>query len=228
VDTNLDVGFNRNRRFLIAVSLGLACAHYLNLTIDKVSILGNEAVVKNEDRVEMLVIAVWIWAWVKYCLWFHDVGAWGEIANKAQMRLQDRLQEWGRDQQMPVEVRDWLVTDADSQTNGSDWQQRDHRFMVNVRGVSGDPFGHAITVIHLTGTLLRTTDQINSYTSRDREYTLSLDSDIYRSFRRRAFAHTLFTRRYFVEYLAPFIIGAAPLFAWSGSAYSWIVDQLKC
>jgi hypothetical protein len=71
----IHAGFVRNRRFLVAVSIGLSCVKLLDLHFTKVSVLGNEAEIHNPSYVSILEWVVWGWALAQYSVWFNDIGA---------------------------------------------------------------------------------------------------------------------------------------------------------
>jgi hypothetical protein len=99
-------GFTRNRRFLIAISVALAAISLLDLQFTQINLLGNSADIHNADRVAALEWAVWAWAVAQYIVWFRDVGAWQEFRNAIE---DDTASSFGRDVERD-EPPDWVKT----------------------------------------------------------------------------------------------------------------------
>jgi len=76
---HVHAGFVRNRRFLVAVSVGLACVQLLDLNFTQVSVLGNQALIHNQALVGVLEWILLVWALAQYTVWFNDVGAAREL-----------------------------------------------------------------------------------------------------------------------------------------------------
>jgi hypothetical protein len=75
MNRQLETGFVRNRRFLLAASVGLACMNVLKLDFTQINILGNVATIKDPSKVYLIAWIIWGWALAQYIVWFIDVGA---------------------------------------------------------------------------------------------------------------------------------------------------------
>jgi len=207
-------GFTRNRRFLIAVSVALAAISLLDLRFTQISLFGNSADIRNADRVAVLEWIVWAWAFAQYLVWFRDVGAWRDFRNAIE---EDTSGSLGRDVE-GEEPPDWVKEKLLGQLMTKLGQ------VAPVMGVRD--FVPKFTSMQLLGrdvgrvanvevtAIMRQPD--------DTGYTIAEMIRIERviepsRWRRRARLSTIsviLTRRFTLEYFAPFAIACVPVTVW--------------
>ena len=202
-------GFVRNRRFLIAVSVGLATFNVLGLHFDQISILGSTASVQHPERIAFLAWIVWAWALAQYIVWFRDLGALSEfraavcddcalyIGKRAET---DRLPDWLANQ-LRDELAQKLQTARDVLKIA---------YVPKFVDVTGDARVLGRTANILVTALARTANNYTESTGALR-YERPISASEWRWAMARAWVQVLVTRRFTLEYFAPFPIALLPL-----------------
>jgi hypothetical protein len=215
LDQNVTAGFVRNRRFLIAVSVGLACVNVLSLTFTKVNILGNEADITNPGSVYLLAWIVWGWAYAQYVVWFIDVGAWSDFLRAVTAHCRGTLghkattadpPEWASEQ-----VRDSLVPQlGQALVSGPDTEIR------YTRTYAGNPYEEhrrdpRTVNIHLTASVLLRDRRGYVDSPNTIRYEVPVTESEWTRQIWLSAVWILLTRRFTLEYFAPFAIGLIPV-----------------
>jgi hypothetical protein len=208
-DEQIRAGFIRNRRFLIAVSVGLACFDLLGLRFPEVTILGNTATVQHPERITGLAWIVWGWAFAQYVVWFRDVGAWNEfwgaVIHDCEQSLCRRIEA--------EPVPEWLANQLRSELENrlGSAERGDVKFVVRFADITGDgkQIERAAQVMCEAHARLAA-NQYDEVTGSTRFERL-IDAREWRRHMIAAVVGVLLTRRFVVEYFAPFLIGLVPI-----------------
>jgi hypothetical protein len=215
LDQHIHAGFVRNRRFLIAVSVGLACVNVLGLTFKRVNILGNEADIANSGSVYLLAWIVWGWAYAQYVVWFIDVHAWPDFLRAVNAHCRGTLGHKATTADPPAwaseQVRESLVPQlGQALVSGPDTIIR------YMRVYAGNPDEERrrdprTVNIHLRASVLLRDRR--GYV--DSPATVRYEVPVAESeWTRQIWLSTLWmivTRRFTLEYFAPFAIGLTPV-----------------
>jgi hypothetical protein len=214
----LSTGFTRYRRFFIAVSLAMTFFTLLDLDLEKISLLGNEAAIRNPSRVVWIGWLIWVWAAIQYGLWFRDFDVWAQIRAAVRLDSKSRLQLLARTRPIPSWVTNGLTNQVNQTARDAGLEVRD--FEIRVEGHrEQDAIGlNVIVAVPMVATgNCRFPDQRGGYSTGRQTFEADVAPEEYRKCNRRAWLSVLFARRYGLEYLAPFVIGAMPILAgiWS-------------
>ena len=204
-------GFSRYRRFLIAVSVAMTFVTLLDLDFEKVSLLGNEATIRNPSRVILIGWFIWAWAIVQYVLWYRDIGAWAQIRAATRIDCNSRLQLLMVKRPVPNWLESSLMTTL-RQTAGSNFELE--KITLHVEGARDiDPIGpQKIIAVHMFASATsRLPDQRGEIKAGPARYEADVTPEEFSQCNRRAWLSVLFTRSYVFEYLAPFAIGVLPI-----------------
>ncbi len=201
-------GFTRARRFLIAISLALACFKVLELDFTQVSILGNSATIKRPEQVIVLIWIAWIWAVVQYLVWFRDVGGWSEFVRAS---TEDCIQRIGR-KALLEPIPEWLKKQL-----ADDLGKR-------LQHTSNGAIGYSVSYKDVNGGGQTTDWALQMYAEAhvrsDNHYLevagpvrfeRPIPRDEWQRHLRRSMILALLTRRFIPEYFAPFAIALLPV-----------------
>ncbi len=204
---HIRTGFVRARRFLIAVSLALACFNVLGLTFSQVSIFGNTATIKHPEHVNILIWVAWMWAVVQYAVWFRDVGASKEFLEAI---TGDCIQRLGNKASMEP-VPEWLQNQlaAELKNRLPKTSHADIHYIVKSIGINGD--GRKIDrALQMTGEAHTRLPNDYLETAGPIRFERPISRREWRGHIVTAVALVLLTRRFFLEYFAPFVIAVLP------------------
>jgi hypothetical protein len=211
VEEHIRAGFTRSRRFLVAISLGLTLFYAVGLKVNHVSILGNDAEIERPEAVQWLVWIVWAWALAQYVVWFHDVEAWSEFQAAARARAVRTLAEDLTRHPLPEWLQQSLHTDVTNRSGEPIAGYTASQQFVRLRpDGKADIEGSAIAYL---------SNEKGEVTAGPVRFVREVDLQTWRSNRRVAYIYVMVTSRYFVEYFAPFVIAAIPVF-WRGLPYA--------
>lgn len=204
-------GFVRNRRFLIAVSIGLACVKWLDLHFTKISILGNEAEIQNQALVSILEWTVWAWACLQYVVWFNDVGAAAKLRRAIVAECERRLGQVVEKEPLP----DWVLAHTTEEIRNRQpvlppLTNDKFRYEATYTGMHGSSEKIAdIQVVAVT----RVPDQFYEERSSALRFERVITAEEWKNQWRMSQRHVLLTRRFVLEYFAPFVIALLPVLA---------------
>jgi hypothetical protein len=213
---SLYAGFVRQRRFLIVVSLALAAAGYLGLTLDKVDVLGNSAIIGRPDRVLWLGYICWGWALLRYIQWFNDCGAWAETKSAHVEAYQILIRRHAESADIPRHAIDEataktvvMLTVKDpvppmifrSETSQIRWLRRQPGQLG--QPVAADLFAVAYIPV----------SPYDEQAMARGSYRIDLNQVRMKTLWLRASLQVALTKRHFLEYFAPYVIALLPLLA---------------
>ena len=223
----IHAGFVRNRRFLVAVSIGLACVKLLDLHFTKVNVLGNEAGINNQAFVGVLEWILWLWALAQYTVWFNDVGA----ATALRQAISDHCERSLGERVAAEPIPQWTKADT-----ANELRNRNAVF----RGLPDDAFKYQATYMQTHGdgkaldraadiqvvAVMRLPDQRGEDRSAARRFERVITADEWNSQWAVSRRHMLLHSRFLLEYFAPFAIAALPVLAVTGPILVHMVCQL--
>jgi hypothetical protein len=204
----LNAGFVRNRRFLIVVSIALACANVLGLRFTQLNILGNVASINNPERVALLGWAVWAWAVAQYCVWYKDIGAWRAFR---QAIIDDCEQKLGRrvaTEKIPDWVKETLRKEVTPQAPAE--LANAVRYTAVFQGMHGDGKTLARAADIVASAHIRLPDQRGEVSGQKLRFEREIQPNEWRRCLANSTVNVLLTRRFALEYFAPFLIALLP------------------
>ena len=226
-EQNLEAGFVRNRRFLIAASVGLACVNLLGLTFSKVNIFGNEADIHNPHWIYAIAWIVWVWAFAHYVVWYRDIRAWESCRDAI---VADCWEQLGKRAALG-EPPEWIKSELDRKLYDQRNEQQLYyplteaiEYLRRHEAARSDPFVRSQKTVNVfvTASTLLPDDRGHLVTGESR-YEVPVSNDEWRRQLRRSMLTVLLTRRFTLEYFAPFAIGALPVVLW---VYTWLAAHL--
>jgi hypothetical protein len=207
-DEHLRAGFVRARRFLIGVSLGLACLNVLGLKFNEVSILGNSAEIRHPEHIAVLAWIAWVWALVQYVVWFRDVGVWKEFMDTIREECSQRLGRRIAQKPISERARDQLARELANTLGASELKGLEYRAKFTNIDDAGGEVGRAAQ-IECTA-LVRLPDHYVGRSSTLR-IEIPITSGQWRGQFLQSAILTLVSRRFVPEYFAPLLIALLPL-----------------
>jgi hypothetical protein len=211
---DIQAGFTRARRFLIAVSLALALTKMLAIPFTKISLLGNEATIPHPEQVGWIFWIAWAWALAQYIVWFKDAGAFREFRTAVNDACAKHLGEAAVDEPMPK----WLIDDLGKNlvqklANNAPVlsPQAEVKFHQSFLSFVGDGKKRPRVANVLGDAYVRLDDQRGEATAGEIRYEVVISKD---AWRRRNWIETfnvLLSSRFTLEYFAPFAIALLPV-----------------
>ena len=205
-------GFVRQRRFLVGISLALAAAGYLGLSIKTVSVLGNAVEVAHPERVAGFAYIVWLWAIWRYVQWFVDCGAWQDtqqgfastLERMLQLAMRSRAPAIPTGAQVEIEG---LATRFFKQHNVAAQPRLTYEAVPEcTKHLDGKP----VSMTFLLTGHIREGEHISTVFGPVR-MQVDIPTGVLRTRRVLAWLLVPLGRRYFSEYFAPFVIALFPL-----------------
>ena len=202
MDSEIRAGFYRQRRCLIAASLGLLLLQSVGLTLDKISIFGNEFLIQ---RTELLSVALWVtyfYFLIRYYQHFHDLGDTG-INTMYNIRVNTGIGDWA----YKKIKRDFLNSqDPDKNKKYIFRKYESKKALIDKRAAMID--------ISVSGEIITEKDRNISRSGFDINKTEYANWWIVYRIRIQAVGHIFIRTRLVTEYYLPFIVAAGPLLWW--------------
>jgi hypothetical protein len=210
---HMHAGFARNRRFLIAVSLALACVSVLGLRFTELTILGNTAPIDHPEYVTPLAWIVWAWAFAQYIVWYRDVGAWREFLQAVVDDCEQRLGRKVASEPIPQ----WVEVDLRSNLGPSLPASQD-RSTIRVVAEFARMHGDGVRVVRAAdieaSAYARLPEQRGEARAGPIRFEREIGAGEWRKHMVGGAVRVFLTRRFTLEYFAPYLIGAMPLAVW--------------
>jgi len=217
----LQAGFVRNRRFLIAASLGLAFTNLLGIQFKQVSILGNSADIPHPEQVDWILWVIWAWSFAQYVVWYRDVGAWIDFRSAVSDACAKHLGELAAGRPLPQWLSDQLAGELRVPLKQSPYSDLLSKIQFHSRfsSIDGDGNKKGRVANVLTHAYVRLPEQRGQLTSSDTRIEVEISDVDWRKYSRIATVRILLTSRFLLEYFAPFLIGSFPV---------WIAIYRRC
>ncbi|HWG75567.1 MAG TPA: hypothetical protein VN660_02105 [Steroidobacteraceae bacterium] len=209
-EDRVHAGFVRYRRFLIAISIALACLDVLGLKINQLTLLGNTAPIAHPERVAMLAWIVWAWALLQYLVWFHDVEAWRDfkqaIVKDCETRLGNRL----AGEAIPMWLKGQLRAEFASRHASPD-RLENIRYVTAYSAVHGDGIRRERAADILATAYIRLPDHKGEDQTSQVRFEREILTKEWRNQYIISLLRILITSRFIPEYFAPFAIAFVPV-----------------
>ena len=210
---HIRAGFVRNRRFLIAVSIALACFNVLGMRFTELTIVGNTATIDHPEYVTPLAWIVWGWAFAQYIVWYRDVGAWREFRQAIVHNCEQRLGRKVATEPIPQ----WLTTQLLNELRPSlpsGPTLPDIRIIAEFSRIHGDGERVERAADIEASAYARLPEQRGEARVGPVRFEREIGASEWREYMVASSVWVFLTRRFTLEYFAPFLIGAMPVVMW--------------
>jgi hypothetical protein len=210
---DIQAGFTRARRFLIAISLAISLTKMLAIPFTQINILGNVATIPHPEQVGWIFWIAWFWAIYQYLVWLKDAGAWGEFRAAVNDACAKHLGEAAAKIPMPERLRNELKANLFGKLGSAQGisPSADVKFCQRFYSFVGDGKNKPRVANVVADAFIRLADQRGEATAGETRYEVEISED---EWRRRNWDKTikvLLTSRFIPEYFAPFVIGLLPV-----------------
>ncbi len=199
MDRELRSGFVRQRRNLIASSLGLLLLQSAGLRLEKVSVLGNEFRVQHSDFLSIALWVAYVYFLIRYYQHFHDIGDKG-VTTIYRVRVNTLLNKWAYNKVR----REFLKSQEHSKSTQYCFKDGEYKrsyidkmaAMIDIT-VPVDIINKRTDGVSVSGSVITKTE--------------TADWPILFRIRVQAGMHVIFRTRLMSEYYLPYFVAASPL-----------------
>jgi hypothetical protein len=225
-NNHVHAGFVRNRRFLVAVSVGLACVKLLDLNFTQVSVLGNQAVIHNQALVGVLEWILLGWALAQYTVWFNDVGAARELREAITDHCERSLGERVAREPIPKRIKAAAFQDLVNQEPAvAALPAEQLKFQPTYKEMHGDGLNRDRAADIEAVAFFRLPEQRGEFHSARHRFERVITPEEWDSQWKVSRRAVLFRSRFLLEYFAPFCLALLPIVITAGPILIRAVHQ---
>jgi hypothetical protein len=183
----------------------------LGLRFTKINLLGNEAEVTDPRWVFILAWIIWAWAYAQYVVWYIDIAAWASFRQAVFAQCRKMLGRKAEQEPIPQWLREQLYGGLARQTGQFSQSLETTKYVRKLFNVPGEE-DYAVRVINVVVTAYaQLPDQRGHVQSETVRFEREITPDEWQRNFRISLITILLTRRFVLEYFAPFAIGLLPV-----------------
>jgi hypothetical protein len=180
-----------------------------------VSLFGNEADVAHPKSVYLVAWIIWVWAYAQYIVWFIDVAAWRNFRDAIDTHCRQMLGARAAVEPAPKWAADQAYASISRQLN-PDLYQREILFLRKYTPTSSETsrINPRTVNIEVRATMYLPNNRGYIDSGSAVRYEMEIADSDWRRQMVRSTLWILITRRFTLEYFAPFAIGLLPVAIW--------------
>lgn len=195
-DDEIREGFVRQRRSLIAVSLALLFYQTTGVVVERLSLFGNEVVLRDPSAASIVLWVAWVYFLVRYYQHFHDTpskGLWAAHHDRLQMHVKRLASAQFEKECRAEQARGELSGQIDfTRIDPSVMGRKGGAWEIRVRAPKLKPGANP------------------SHPNPQHEVLIRVGGSPLRLAQIRASLHAAFHTRFLTEYYLPFVVAAVP------------------